>query len=102
MGDILNNLTVDEIKAIREKALDRRESRHCLWCDKEVSMRRDQKFCCANCRASYSQASAQVAFERIISEKAAWLKERDELLHEISTLRRQLQSLAAVSVRPPS
>ena len=97
MGDVLNNLTQVELILLREKALNKRREQHCLWCDKEKAMRRDQKFCCANCRVAYAKAAAQVAFDRLVMEKALWEKEKRELYAEIGELRKEIAFLRSPS-----
>ena len=88
MGDILNNLTPLELAEIRERLLNKREDRHCLWCEKVANMRRDQKFCKPACRAAYSYHVAQAAADNLAISRARWEKEKAELLHEISELRK--------------
>lgn len=95
MGDIINNLTQAEILAIRERALEKRSIRMCLWCQKEMSMRKDQKFCCSNCRALFSKYSTQILYDRLLSEQVAWTQEREGLLREISELRHELVATKA-------
>jgi len=90
MGDILNNLTPEELILIKERAASKREERHCLNCDKVYSMRKDQRFCCAACRTAFARHYAEVQHDLLIEEKRRWLIEREALIHEISELRRQL------------
>jgi hypothetical protein len=85
---ILNDYTSAEIEAARAKLGSKRAERPCLWCEKVVSMRGDQHFCSAPCRASYARAAAQIEVERRAVEKQHWLAERDELIKEIQRLRR--------------
>lgn len=87
---ILNDYTSAEIEAARAKLGSKRAERPCLWCEKVVSMRGDQHFCSAPCRASYARAAAQIEVERRELEKRHWLIERDELIKEIQRLRAAL------------
>ncbi len=91
MGDILNNLTPEELALIKERAASKREERHCLNCDKVIPMRKDQRFCCAACRATFANNYAAVQHDLLLAEKALWLREREALIHEIAELRRQLK-----------
>jgi hypothetical protein len=90
MGDILNNLTHAELMEIRERALAKRVDRNCLWCEKKIPMRKDQKFCCAVCRAAFAQNVAQAEHDKLIREKAAWLVEREGLIREVAALQARL------------
>ena len=96
MGDVLNNLTQVELILLREKALNKRREQHCLWCDKQKDMRRDQKFCCANCRVAYAKAAAQLAFDKLVAQKSLWEKEKAELYSEIAALRKEVAFLRNV------
>lgn len=92
MGDILNTLTISELEDIRlQIAMKRgREERACAWCDKPVSMIKNQRFCGPTCRVRYSQAAAIIEHERLVMQQAVWVEERAKLVQEIADLRRRL------------
>lgn len=87
---ILNDFTAAEIQAARARLGSPRTDRPCLWCEKVKSMRADQHFCSTACRAAYARAAAQLAHERLVREKEAWLIEREGLIQEIAELRHRL------------
>ena len=93
MGDILNNLTREQLSAIQEKALSKRSPRNCAYCEKELLMRRDQHFCTPKCRSAYSRAAAAYAAEELIRADAAHRAERDELIRELAAVRAELAAL---------
>jgi len=90
MGDILNDLTTEQLAAIRERALNKLTERACVWCGKIQPMRADQRFCCPAHRAALSRASTGLIHDELILERRQWHIDRDELLREIADLRRQL------------
>lgn len=90
----LNDLTQDQMHAIRESATKgKREDRACLHCHKIISMRIGQRFCSPAHRIAYAHAAAQLAYDKLVEEKARWLEERADLVHEVSELRHQVAHL---------
>jgi len=84
VGDILNDLSLAKLKALKEKhvARKKKEERACAWCDVTVPMIQSQRFCCTNCRADYSRAKATAQFEQLVESERLWKAERQELLRE--------------------
>ena len=86
------DFTSAELAQLREASRpSTKKEGSCLWCERVVSMRSDQKFCSASCRAAYANAAARLAYEKLLREKAAWELEREELIRELSALRKRLQ-----------
>lgn len=91
MVDRLNELTKAELDEIRMKTV--RQSRPCLWCEREALMRADQRFCMAKCRAAYAAAAARMQYEHMLRERERWLLERRELQMEIQRLKEEVKAL---------
>ena len=95
--NVLNTLTSAEIASYIQQG--KRELAPCRYCGKELQMRKDQKFCSAKCRVDYSQLAARVALEQLHLDKAAWQKERTELVQEVSRLQKRVWELEAGGAR---
>ena len=92
----IENITQEDIKRIREASRNvNREIRNCLWCDKQVNMRADQKFCCSKCKTAYAMASARVRYDRLLIAQRDWELERDAFVKEIVELKKELNILHA-------
>lgn len=81
----LNDLSRAEIEALMPVT-----EHKCLWCDKHFKGKTKQSFCSLTCKNTYSNAAAALQLERLQIERSAWLRERAELIHEISQLRAEL------------
>lgn len=91
MVDRLNELTKAELDEIRMKTV--RQSRPCLWCERETLMRADQRFCSAKCRAGYAAGAARLRYEQLLYEREQWHLERRELQLEIQRLKEKLHAV---------
>ena len=81
----LNDLTRAEIQALTPAT-----THECLWCTKHFFAKPTQSFCSLKCKNSYSNASNAILLEKLQTERAKWLIERESLVREISELRKRL------------
>lgn len=88
MPNKLNDLTTVAIADVYKKLVKKEQA--CLWCGEVGLMKKNQQFCATRCRTNYHNAVARLNYEKLVTEQQAWRVERDELIREISDLRRQL------------
>ena len=88
----LNTLTRAEIAEYREKAsLVNTSCSICAWCEKPLTSRKQQRFCCASCRVSFHTANYRLQYERLCAAQVRWESDRLELLREIEELKEKLR-----------
>lgn len=86
MGSRLNDLKHAELARIQAEALAKKEraktDRECDWCHDISAMKKGQRFCCANCRAFYSEA-LRTAHLAAVEKENAELHVRVGVLEEL-------------------
>lgn len=96
MGDILNDLTVEQIKEYKRLA-DEKHYRvlTCFWCDKTFKAKsgKEQRFCSSAHRTAYARAAAKIVYDKLVIDKQVWLAERESFIKEISELRHRVYEL---------
>ena len=96
--EMINELSRMEIEQLRNRAnRTKKETRNCLWCDKEKEMRSDQKFCSPRCKTAYSMGAARVRYERLLAAERLWEQERTDFVKEVRELKKEIAELRARS-----
>jgi hypothetical protein len=102
MSAKLNDFTKLELLAIKESIFKRVQTvklRKCQYCGEETKMRSNQIFCNKQCKTNWHNEVKRFIFDKLVNERAIWQKEREELINEISSLRKELDKRKAPLAR---